>query len=146
MVEAQAQIEAGAYYCRQQSAALTRRGGDVVGTITQRDANGFVVGIRQPKVTGSAAQAPDGSLAAALTNQVTQPTSNDARYDRTFVNDASGTTVFVSQGGFNAQGEVNSSIANPASGYQGGVTGSSLTPGHVQRQLVANGEVLARYG
>ncbi|NOK07419.1 hypothetical protein HNV27_38945, partial [Myxococcus xanthus] len=63
-----------------------------------------------------------------------------------FVNDASGTTVFVSQGGFNAQGEVNSSIANPASGYQGGVTGSSLTPGHVQRQLVANGEVLARYG
>ncbi|WP_160012783.1 hypothetical protein, partial [Rhizobium sp. 18055] len=63
MVEAQAQIEAGAYYCRQQSAALTRRGGDVVGTITQRDANGFVVGIRQPKVTGSAAQAPDGSLA-----------------------------------------------------------------------------------
>ncbi|MBF9263800.1 LysM peptidoglycan-binding domain-containing protein, partial [Paracidovorax cattleyae] len=38
------------------------------------------------------------------------------------------------------------SIANPASGYQGGVTGSSLTPGHVQRQLVANGEVLARYG
>ena len=146
MVEAQAQIEAGAYYCRQQSAALTRRGGDVVGTITQRDANGFVVGIRQPKATGSAAQAPDGSLAAALTNQATQATSNDARYDRTFVNDASGTTVFVSQGGFNAQGEVNSSIANPASGYQGGVTGSSLTPGHVQRQLVANGEVLARYG
>ena len=77
---------------------------------------------------------------------MTQPTSNDARYDRTFVNDASGTTVFVSQGGFNAQGEVNSSIANPASGYQGGVTGSALTPGHVQRQLVANGEVLARYG
>ena len=130
----------------QQSAAVTRRGGDVVGTITQRDANGFVVGIRQPKVTGSAAQAPDGSLAAALTNQVTQPTSYDARYDRTFVNDANGTTVFVSQGGFNAQGEVNSSIANPASGYQGGVTGSALTPGHVQRQLVANGEVLARYG
>ncbi len=54
--------------------------------------------------------------------------------------------MFVSQGGFNAQGEVNSSIANPASGYQGGVTGSALTPGHVQRQLVANGEVLARYG
>ncbi|WP_234369556.1 LysM peptidoglycan-binding domain-containing protein [Paracidovorax avenae] len=130
----------------QQSAALTRRGGDVVGTITQRDANGFVVGIRQPKVTGSAAQAPDGSLAAALTNQATQATSNDARYDRTFVNDANGTAVFVSQGGFNAQGEVNSSIANPASGYQGGVTGSALTPGHVQRQLVANGEVLARYG
>ncbi|AVS67170.1 hypothetical protein C8245_17055 [Paracidovorax avenae] len=112
----------------QQSAALTRRGGDVVGTITQRDANGFVVGIRQPKVTGSAAQAPDGSLAAALTNQATQATSNDARYDRTFVNDANGTAVFVSQGGFNAQGEVNSSIANPASGYQGGVTGSALTP------------------
>ncbi|WP_035227000.1 hypothetical protein, partial [Paracidovorax oryzae] len=130
----------------QQSAALTRRGGDVVGTITQRDANGFVVGIRQPKVTGSATQAPDGSLAAALTNQATQPSSNDARYDRTFVNDANGTAVFVSQGGFNAQGEVNSSIANPASGYQGGVTGSALTPGHVQRQLVANGEVLARYG
>ncbi|WP_157768768.1 LysM peptidoglycan-binding domain-containing protein [Paracidovorax avenae] len=117
-----------------------------MGTITQRDANGFVVGIRQPKVTGSAAQAPDGSLAAALTNQATQATSNDARYDRTFVNDANGTAVFVSQGGFNAQGEVNSSIANPASGYQGGVTGSALTPGHVQRQLVANGEVLARYG
>ncbi|WP_192888348.1 LysM peptidoglycan-binding domain-containing protein [Paracidovorax avenae] len=146
MVEAQAKIEAGAYYCWQQSAALTRRGGDVVGTITQRDANGFVVGIRQPKATGSAAQAPDGSLAAALTNQATQATSNDARYDRTFVNDANGTAVFVSQGGFNAQGEVNSSIANPASGYQGGVTGSALTPGHVQRQLVANGEVLARYG
>ncbi len=54
--------------------------------------------------------------------------------------------MFVSQCGFNAQGEVNSSIANPASGYQGGVTGSALTPGHVQRQLVANGEVLARYG
>ncbi|WP_167333665.1 LysM peptidoglycan-binding domain-containing protein [Paracidovorax oryzae] len=130
----------------QQSAALTRRGGDVVGTITQRDANGFVVGIRQPKVTGSAAQAPDGSLAAALTNQATQATSNDARYDRTFVNDANGTAVFVSQGGFNEKTEVNSSIANPASGYQGGVTGSALTPGHVQRQLVANGEVLARYG
>ncbi|WP_417629440.1 LysM peptidoglycan-binding domain-containing protein [Paracidovorax cattleyae] len=130
----------------QQSAALTRRGGDVVGTITQRDANGFVVGIRQPKATGSAAQAPDGSLAAALTNQATQATSNDARYDRTFVNDANGTAVFVSQGGFNEKTEVQSSIANPASGYQGGVTGSSLTPGHVQRQLVANGEVLARYG
>ncbi|WP_225981737.1 LysM peptidoglycan-binding domain-containing protein [Paracidovorax avenae] len=130
----------------QQSAALTRRGGDVVGTITQRDANGFVVGIRQPKATGSVAQAPDGSLAAALTNQATQATSNDARYDRTFVNDANGTAVFVSQGGFNEKTEVQSSIANPASGYQGGVTGSALTPGHVQRQLVANGEVLARYG
>ncbi|BFO56006.1 hypothetical protein AVXHC19_28090 [Acidovorax sacchari] len=118
----------------------------MVGTITQRDANGFVVGIRQPKVTGSAAQAPDGSLAAALTNQATQATSNDARYDRMFVNDANGTAVFVSQGGFNKKTEVNSSIANPASGYQGGVTGSALTPGHVQRQLVANGEVLARYG
>ncbi|WP_167361351.1 LysM peptidoglycan-binding domain-containing protein [Paracidovorax cattleyae] len=117
-----------------------------MGTITQRDANGFVVGIRQPKATGSAAQAPDGSLAAALTNQATQATSNDARYDRTFVNDANGTAVFVSQGGFNDKTEVNSSIANPASGYQGGVTGSALTPGHVQRQLVANGEVLARYG
>lgn len=89
----------------------------MVSTITQRDANGFVVGIRQPKVEGSAAQAPDGSLAAALTNQVTQGASNDVRYDRTFVNDASGTAVFVSQGGFNAPGEVRSGIANPASGY-----------------------------
>ncbi|MDT0140821.1 hypothetical protein, partial [Acidovorax sp. PRC11] len=60
--------------------SITRQGGPAVGTITQRDANGFVVGIRQPKVTGSAAQAPDGSLAAALTNQATQATSNDARY------------------------------------------------------------------
>lgn len=111
----------------QQSAAITRRGGDVVGTITQRDAKGFVVGSRQPKVTGSAAQAPDGSLAAVLTNQATQPTSNDARYDRTFVNDSSGTTVFVSQGGYNNIGEVKCSIATPASGYQGAVTQSGLT-------------------
>ncbi|WP_192888350.1 LysM peptidoglycan-binding domain-containing protein [Paracidovorax avenae] len=130
----------------QQSAAVTRRSGTVVGTITQRDANGFVVGIRQPKLEGSAAQGSNGSLAAALMNPAVPAQSNEARYDRTFVNDANGTAVFVSQGGFNAQGEVNSSIANPASGYQGGVTGSALTPGHVQRQLVANGEVLARYG
>ncbi len=54
--------------------------------------------------------------------------------------------MFVSQGGFNEKTEVQSSVANPASGYQGGVKGSALTPGHVQRQLVANGEVLARYG
>ncbi|WP_026434183.1 hypothetical protein [Paracidovorax oryzae] len=33
----------------QQSAAKTNRDGTEVSTITQRDANGFVVGIRQPK-------------------------------------------------------------------------------------------------
>ncbi|XDF33423.1 LysM peptidoglycan-binding domain-containing protein [Paracidovorax avenae] len=123
----------------QQSAAVTNRGSTQVATVTQRDANGFVVGIRQPK-----AEAQGGT--DWIMAELNRPKLNDVRYDRTFVNDASGTAVFVSQGGYNDIGEVKSSIANPASGYQGGVTGSALTPGHVQRQLVANGEVLARYG
>ncbi|BFO60919.1 hypothetical protein AVXHC21_28140 [Acidovorax sacchari] len=123
----------------QQSAAVTNRGSTQVATVTQRDANGFVVGIRQPK-----AEAQGGT--DWIMAELNRPKLNDVRYDRTFVNDANGTAVFVSQGGYNDIGEVKSSIANPASGYQGGVTGSALTPGHVQRQLVANGEVLARYG
>jgi hypothetical protein len=124
----------------QQSAAVTNRGSPQVATVTQRDANGFVVGIRQPK-TQAQGQGTDWIMA-----ELNRAKVDDVRYDRTFVNDASGTAVFVSQGGYNDLGEVKSSIANPASGYQGGVTGSALSPGHVQRQLVANGEVLARYG
>ena len=37
-------------------------------------------------------------------------------------------------------------ILNPASGYVGGSIGDYSNPGHVQRQFVVNGEVLARYG
>lgn len=37
-------------------------------------------------------------------------------------------------------------IQNLPGGYIGGWIGDALNPGHVQRQLVANGEVLGRYG
>ncbi|WP_415842322.1 LysM peptidoglycan-binding domain-containing protein, partial [Paracidovorax anthurii] len=101
----------------QQTASAAQREGTTATTKTWRDANGYVSNIEQ--VTGV----------------------GDERFNRAFVNDAQGNAVYVNQ----AAGHTGR-IQNPASGYLGGWVGDSLNPGHVQRQLVANGEVLARYG
>ncbi|GKS92667.1 LysM peptidoglycan-binding domain-containing protein [Acidovorax sp. SUPP2539] len=86
-------------------------------TKTWRDANGFVSNIEQ--TTGAA----------------------DERFNRAFVNDAQGNAVYVNQGAGHT-----GRVQNQPGGYLGGWVGDSVNPGHVQRQLVANGEVLARYG
>ncbi|CAM3375318.1 YD repeat-containing protein [Paracidovorax anthurii] len=100
----------------QQTASTAQREGTTATTKTWRDANGFVSNIEQ--VTGV----------------------GDERFNRAFVNDAQGNAIYVNQGA----GHVGR-IQNPGT-YLGGWVGDSLNPGHVQRQLVANGEVLARYG
>ncbi|WCM95108.1 LysM peptidoglycan-binding domain-containing protein [Acidovorax sp. NCPPB 2350] len=100
----------------QQTASTAQREGTTATTKTWRDANGFVSNIEQVMGVG------------------------DERFNRAFVNDAQGNAIYVNQGA----GHVGR-IQNPGT-YLGGWVGDSLNPGHVQRQLVANGEVLARYG
>lgn len=63
------------------------------------------------------------------------------RYSRTFFNDARGNAFYFNQSA--------GTIADKAGSIQnepGGFIGDAINPGHNQRQLVANGEVLARYG
>jgi len=101
----------------QQTGSTATRGSTSATTKTWRDANGFVSNIEQ--TTGAA----------------------DERFNRAFVNDAQGNAVYVNQGAGHT-----GRVQNQPGGYLGGWVGDSLNPGHVQRQLVANGEVLARYG
>ena len=69
----------------------------------------------------------------------------DNRFNRTFVNDAQGNAVYVNQGAGQA-GNLGGRIQNLPGGYVGGFIGDAANPSHIQRQLVVNGEVLARYG
>ncbi|GKS92669.1 hypothetical protein AVTE2539_24910 [Acidovorax sp. SUPP2539] len=101
----------------QQTGSSATRGGTNATTRTWRDANGFVSNIEQ--TTGAA----------------------DERFNRAFVNDVQGNAVYVNQGAGHT-----GRVQNQPGGYLGGWVGDSVNPGHVQRQLVANGEVLARYG
>ena len=91
---------------------------------TWRDANGFI-------------------------SNIEEPAQSDLSLNRAFVNDAQGNALYVNQaaGRTNlATGEVAGRIQNEPGGYIGGWIGNSLDPGHIQRQLVANGQVLGRYG
>jgi hypothetical protein len=69
----------------------------------------------------------------------------DNRYNRAFVNDARGNALYVNQSAGSAS-DKGGRIENRPGGYIGGFIGDAFNPGHIQRQLVANGEVLARYG
>ena len=95
---------------------------------------------------------------------VSNTTQSEPGYNRAFVNDAQGRAIYTNQGAANGTGAAR--IENSAGGYLGGWIGSatqvdSLAPaprsyignrpqlvnaGLVQRQLMANGEVMARYG
>lgn len=68
---------------------------------------------------------------------------SDSRFNRTFVNDAQGNAVYVNPGA-GTPASMGGRVQNALAGYLGGFIGDSLNPGHIQRQLVANGEVLAR--
>jgi YD repeat-containing protein len=105
----------------QQTASTTTQGGQTATTNTWRDANGFISNIEQQ----------DGGV--------------DNRYNRAFVNDARGNALYVNQSAGSAS-EKGGRIENRPGGYIGGFIGDAFNPGHIQRQLVANGEVLARYG
>ncbi|RYE42498.1 MAG: LysM peptidoglycan-binding domain-containing protein [Hyphomicrobiales bacterium] len=61
------------------------------------------------------------------------------------MNDAQGNALYVNQGAGTPDNK-GGRIQNLPSGYIGGFIGNALHPGHVQRQLVANGEVMARFG
>jgi nucleoid-associated protein YgaU len=83
-----------------------------------------------------------GYDANGFVSQIVQ--EDEALMGRTFVNDAQGRTLLVNQG----SGGGNSSYARVqnAQAYVGGWLGNESRPGHTQRQLVVNGEVMARYG
>jgi len=108
----------------QQTESTTTQGGTTATTNTWRDANGFISNIEQR-----------GGV-------------NDNRYNRAFVNDAKGNALYVNQGTGQFAAPIGEfgRIENRPGGYLGGYIGNVLNPGHIQRQLVANGEVLARYG
>ncbi|MDX4957168.1 LysM peptidoglycan-binding domain-containing protein [Delftia acidovorans] len=101
----------------QQTSSTTTQGGRTATTNTWRDANGFISNIEQQ----------DGVV--------------DNRYNRAFVNDARGNALYVNQSAGSAS-DKGGRIENRPGGY----IGDAFNPGHIQRQLVANGEVLARYG
>ena len=105
----------------QQTESTTIQGGRTATTKTLRDANGFINSIEQ-----------QGSV-------------YDTRYNRAFVNDAQGNALYVNQSA-GTTADKGGRIQNEPSGFFGGFIGDAINPGHVQRQLVANGEVLARYG
>ncbi|GAB2731374.1 hypothetical protein GCM10027195_44260 [Comamonas sediminis] len=120
-----------------QASATTKQGGARVTLTTNRDANGFVSEISQATTGGS--------------------TKQDSAYYRAFVNDSAGNAVYINQGGGQQQivqtqsgpmqGTVAASrLANPNSGWQGGWVGGALGAGHIQRQIVVQGQVIARYG
>ncbi len=75
-------------------------------------------------------------------------TEVDPAFNRTFVNNAQGQTLYVNQNAASSAGALYGAglITNPVSGYVGGYIGNSADPGQVQRQLIVNGEALARYG
>ena len=101
----------------------------------------------------------NGPTTVTATNQydangfLVKHSENDPLLTRTFVNNVQGMAVVMNQG--SAQGD---QVANPASKYLGGYIGTPANPGYtsvpvnpanasaVQRQLVVNGEALARYG
>jgi YD repeat-containing protein len=105
----------------QQTESTTTQGGSTATTKTLRDANGFISSIEQ-----------QGSV-------------YDTRYNRAFVNDARGNALYVNQSA-GTTADKGGRIQNEPGGYIGGFIGDAINPGHIQRQLVANGEVLARYG
>ncbi|WP_062794176.1 LysM peptidoglycan-binding domain-containing protein [Delftia acidovorans] len=105
----------------QQTESTTTQGGRTATTNTWRDANGFISNIEQK-----------GEV-------------YDTRYNRAFVNDARGNALYVNQSA-GTTADKGGRIQNEPGGYIGGFIGDAINPGHVQRQLVANGEVLARYG
>jgi len=105
----------------QQTASTSKRGSTEATTYTWRDANGFISNVEQR-----------GGV-------------SDTRYNRAFVNDAQGNALYVNQ----SAGQPDSKggrIQNLPGGYIGGFIGDAINPGHIQRQLVVNGEVIARYG
>ena len=102
----------------QQASATTQQGNTQATTNTWRDANGYISNITQ-----------DGA---------------EGRFNRAFVNDAQGNAVYLNQGAGSGQGM--GRIQNVPMGYLGGYIGNAANPGHIQRQLVVNGEVMARYG
>lgn len=104
-----------------QSQSHTQQESRSATTSTWHDANGFISNITQ-----------DSGVA-------------DMRFNRTFVNDAQGNALYVNQGAAGPDGG-GGRIQNLPGGYIGGFIGTALYPGHVQRQLVANGEVMARFG
>ncbi|KQO16495.1 hypothetical protein ASF11_10030 [Acidovorax sp. Leaf76] len=113
-----------------QLTATTVGRGNTAISRTWRDANGFISNVEETNTGGS-------------------PTFKDLRFNRAFVNDVQGNALYVNQaaGRTNeADGVVAGRIMNEPGGYVGGWIGNSMDPGHVQRQLVANGEVLGRYG
>ena len=65
----------------------------------------------------------------------------DTRYNRAFVNDARGNALYVNKSAGSASDKGGRIENRP-----GGFIGDAFNPGHIQRQLVANGEVLAHYG
>lgn len=89
------------------------------------DANGFLVATDRSEST------PDKPLGNAL------------------VNDAQGRVLHNNQGAarpFDTNTAGFGRIENQAGGFIGGFIGNDSNRGHVQRQLIVNGEVLARYG
>lgn len=105
----------------QQTSSTTTQGNRTATTKTWRDANGFISNIEQQ----------DGVV--------------DNRYNRAFVNDAQGNALYVNQSA-GAASDKGGRIQNEPGGYIGGFIGDAFNPGHIQRQLVVNGEVMARYG
>lgn len=63
--------------------------------------------------------------------------------NKAMVNDAQGRAVYINEGA--ADGPGAGRILNVGT-YQGGVIGTLQQPGHIQRQMIVNGEALARYG
>ncbi|RYE42492.1 MAG: LysM peptidoglycan-binding domain-containing protein [Hyphomicrobiales bacterium] len=104
-----------------QTESHTQQKSRLASTMTWHDANGFISNIEQREGV------------------------SDTRFNRAFVNDAQGNALYVNQGAAGSAGG-GGRIQNLPGGYIGGFIGTALYPGHVQRQLVANGEVVARFG
>ncbi|MCO4093716.1 MAG: hypothetical protein HEQ37_05380 [Acidovorax sp.] len=96
--------------------AITTRGGTTAVSNTWRDANGFI-------------------------SNIAEPSFGDLRMNRAFVNDAQGNALYINQ----AAGQ-GGRLQNLPGGYVGGFVGDATSPGHIQRQLIAGGQVLGRYG
>ena len=96
--------------------AITTRGGTTAVSNTWRDANGFI-------------------------SNIAEPSFGDLRMNRAFVNDAQGNALYINQ----AAGQ-GGRLQNLPGGYVGGFVGDATSPGHIQRQLIAGGQVLSRYG
>ncbi|MDH4465871.1 MAG: hypothetical protein QE290_17730 [Acidovorax sp.] len=99
-----------------QTRSATTRGGTTAVSNTWRDANGFI-------------------------SNIAEPSFGDLRMNRAFVNDAQGNALYINQ----AAGQ-GGRLQNLPGGYVGGFVGDATSPGHIQRQLIAGGQVLGRYG